>query len=187
MTNRKTLATAFAMMAAALVQSAPVQAQQGTTPPPPAAGQRGPGPTRRGPPSVDERVQRMTTELSLSAEQANKVKALLNAEQRGMDSVLARRVAERDAERAAMETRRTANQKALAAILTPDQKLKHDAMRARMDRGGRGGRGHDGPRRGFRGRDDRDGRDDGRRGPPRDDRRGPPNDRDGASTNGSQR
>ncbi len=182
MTNRTTLAAAFALMAAALVQTAPVQAQQGTTPPPPAAGQRGPGPARRGPPSVDERVQRMTTELGLSAEQANNVKAVLTSEQRGMDSVLARRTAARDAERAAMETRRTANEKALSAVLTPDQKLKHDAMRARMERGGgRGGRRDAGPGRGFRGRDGRDGR----RGPSRDDRRGPPN--DGAGTSGSQR
>jgi GH35 family endo-1,4-beta-xylanase len=105
----------------------------------------------------------MTAELGLSAEQAAKVRTALTAQQRTADSVMARRAAAQDAERAAMLAMHTNTEKALAGILTPDQKLKHDAMRARQ--GGRDGMRRGGPARGAR----RDGRDD-RRGP-RDDRR----------------
>jgi hypothetical protein len=169
MSHRRTLLIACAALSAGLVHSAPVQAQQAT---PPAAERRGPGPDRRGPPTVDERVARMTTELGLTAEQAAKVRGVLTSEQRGMDSMFARRTAARDAERAAMLATHTSTQKALTGILTPDQKLRHDAMRARQG-GPRGMRNHDrdgGPRGGRAGmRGDRGDR----RGPPNGDQRGP--------------
>ena len=173
MSHRRTLLLACATLGATMLQATPVLAQQTT--PPPSAERRGPGPDRRGPPTVDERVARMTTELGLTAEQATRVRATLTAEQRGNDSVLARRTAARDAERTAMFAMQTNTQKALAGILTPDQKIKHDAMRARQ--GGPRGMGHDGPAGGHGdGRGEmRGGRGD-RRGPPNGDRRGPPND-----------
>lgn len=165
MSHPRTILIGCAVIGAALFHSAPVQAQTPTAPP--AAERSGPaGPGRRGPPTIDERVARMSTELGLSAEQATRVRAALTAEQRSMDSVFARRTAARDAERTAMMATQTNTQKALAAILTADQKLKHDAMRARH--GGPGGmrhRGQDGPRGGRAGM--RGGRDD-RRGPPDD-------------------
>ena len=65
MSYRRTLLMACATLSAALIHSAPVQAQQTT--PTPAAERRAPGPDRRGPPSVDERLARMTTELGLTA------------------------------------------------------------------------------------------------------------------------
>ena len=129
MSHRRTFLLACAALGATMLQAAPVLAQQTT--PPAAAERRDPGPDRRGPPTVDERVARMTTDLGLTADQATKVRATLTAEQRGMDSALARRTAAHDVERSAMFATHTNTQKALAGILTPDQKLRHDAMRAR--------------------------------------------------------
>lgn len=174
MSHRRTLTMVCAVLGAALVQTMPALAQPTT--PPPAADQRSPGagPTRRAPPSADQRVARMTTELGLSTDQATRVRTALTAEQRGIDSALARRTAARDAERAAMTATQTTMQKALAGILTPDQKIRHDAMRARQG-GHRGMRHRDsdtGPRGGRA--DGRGNRGD-RRGPPNGDRRGPPN------------
>ncbi len=173
MSHRSTLLLACAALGATILQAAPVLAQ--STTPPPAAERRGPGPDRRGPPSVDERVARMTTDLGLTADQASKVRAALTAEQRGMDSTLARRTAANDAERTAMLGTHSNTQKALTGILTPDQKLRHDAMRARQ--GGPRGMRHRGPagRRGDGRAEMRGDRGD-HRGPPNGDRRGPPND-----------
>ena len=141
MRHRRIFFAGVALIAAAVALPAPAQAQPTT--PPPGMDRRGPaqgGPQRRpGPPSVDERVARMTTELGLSAEQANRLRGAFLAEQRSTDSMFARRAAARDAERAAMMATQTNMQKAIASILTPEQKLKHDAMRGRM--GGAGARG----------------------------------------------
>ncbi|MCC7052729.1 MAG: hypothetical protein IT355_05640 [Gemmatimonadaceae bacterium] len=178
MSNVRLLATAGVVLAATLVHAAPSHAQQG---PPPAASARRAAPPadRRGPPTIDERVQRMTTDLGLTPDQATRVRGVLTAQQRTMDSILARRTAERDAERAAMEAMRTSTQKSVSAILTPEQRTKHDAMRARMEGGGprmRGARGmRDG--RGMRGGDARGPRPDG------DVRRGPPDDERGTNRN----
>ena len=73
----------------------------------------------------------MTADLGLSAEQAAKVRTLLTAERRQADSLLADRARRQDAERAAMMSMRTSTEKSLSGILTSDQRLKHDAMRAR--------------------------------------------------------
>lgn len=178
MTHRRFLLTACAaLLGAALVQSAPLFAQQSATPPAPPADRRTAvaGTARRGPATIDEHVARMTTELGLNSDQAGKVRTLITTQQRTQDSVLARRVAAQDAERAAMHAMQTNGEKALAGILTADQKLKHDAMRAR--RGGTAGygrmdRAHRGGRRGGAA-DHRDGRHESRR-DNRGDRRGPP-------------
>lgn len=180
MSHRSTLLIACAALGAALIDTAPLQAQQTTTPPATDRRSAGSGPERRGgPPGVDERVGRLTTELGLTAEQATRVRAILTAQQRGMDSVFARRTAAHDAERASLLATHTNTQKAMAAILTPDQRVRHDALRARQG-GPRSGMRHRGPDGGARGgradrRGDRGDRGD-RRGPPSGERRGPPND-----------
>ena len=142
MRHRRIFFAGMALMTAAIAMPAPSQAQPTT--PPPGMDRRGPaqgGPQRRpGPPSIDERVARMTTELGLSAEQANRLRGAFLAEERSMDSMFARRAAARDAERAAMMATQTNMQKAIASILTPEQKLKHDAVRGRMGSGGAPGR-----------------------------------------------
>lgn len=175
MTSR-ILPAACAVLAATLLHVAPAAAQQGapTTQPPLERRAAPPMGPRRGPPTVDERIQRMTTELNLTPDQAAKMRGVFAAEQKTMDSILARRTAERDAEHAAMEAMRSTMQKSVASILTPEQRVKHDAMRARME-GGRGGMGPGMRGPGMRGRDMR-GPDDRGRGDRRDDRRGPPPD-----------
>lgn len=185
MSHRRTFLAAAAVFGAALLHTAPLQAQGGTTPPP-AADRRGPnapnGAMRRGPANIDDRIARMTADLGLTADQANKIRAAMLAEQRSMDTVLARRTAARDAERAAMMATRTNTMKAVTGVLTADQKLRFDAMRARQDggRGNRMGRGGRGGRRGAPGmrggRDARGDRDAGADRGPRGARRGPPND-----------
>jgi hypothetical protein len=179
MSHRRTFLTAVAVLGVALLHTAPMQAQTGTTPPPSAERRAPNGPMRRGPATIDERITRMTADLGLSPDQASKIRSAMLAEQRSMDTVLARRTAARDAERAAVTATRTNTMKAVTGVLTADQKLRFDAMRARqeggrgdrMGRGGRGGRrGEAGARGGRRARTDRDVRG------PRTDRRGPPND-----------
>lgn len=152
MTSRSMLALAGLMLAGTCGSAIPALAQQG--PPPQVADRRGPpvGP-RRGPPTVDARVERMTADLGLSAEQATRVRAVLTAERRQADSILAQRARQRDAERDGMLAVRTGTEKSLTGILTIDQRTKHDAMRARGGPEGRGGR--DGRRPGRGGRRDR--------------------------------
>ena len=146
MTRTKTLSLASALLAAALA-AAPLTAQQTATP------QSGPpmgGMGHRGPmmgehmnaPSVDERVQRMSGELSLTPEQTARVKVLLTAEQRSADSLRAVRAVQMEAERKAMDARHAEHEKAILAILTPEQKAKHEALMKERESRGPGMRGH---------------------------------------------
>ncbi|MBC7841341.1 MAG: hypothetical protein H7099_03485 [Gemmatimonadaceae bacterium] len=154
MTRTHTLTLASALMAVALVSASPAAAQGATPPdtgkrvgpPPGGMGRRGPMfAMRRNAPSVDERVQRLSGELNLTAEQAARVKAVLIAEQRSADSIRAVRAVQREAEHKAMQARHDANEKALLAILTPEQKTKREAL-MKQHRGPDGrARGHGGP------------------------------------------
>lgn len=130
MTRKNTLTLTGALMAVALMSAASVQAQQAGPPPSPGRmGHHGPMMAGRGnPPSVDERVQRMSGELNLTPDQTAKVKALLTGEQRAMDSTRAVRTVQWEAERKAMEARHADHEKALLALLTPEQKTKHEAL-----------------------------------------------------------
>ena len=149
MTSRRMLGLAGLMIAVVVGGAVPAAAQGG--PPPAGADRRGPPPDRRGPPSVDEQVQRMTSDLALTPDQVTKVRAVLNTQRAQGDSLRARAHANHDAQRKEMEAMRTSTDKALDGILTSDQRTKHMAiMRDHMRRGG--------PPRGGRG--------DGRRGPP---------------------
>ena len=162
MTRMKTLSLASAVLAAALA-AAPLTAQQTTAPQsgPPAGGMGHHGPMmgrHMSPPSVDERVQRMSGELSLTPDQAARVKALLTAEQRSADSLHAVRAVQMEAERKGMEARHAEHEKAILAILTPEQKTKHEALMKEHEHRGPGMHGHGGPPNGGRG--DRRGRGD---------------------------
>ena len=134
MTRKNTLTLASAMMAVALVAAVPMQAQQGGPPPGPMGHRGGMMAGHWNPPSVDERVQRMSGELNLTPEQSAKLKTLMTAEQRSMDSTRAVRAVQFEAERKAMEARRAEHEKALLAILTPEQRAKHEAL-AKQHRG----------------------------------------------------
>ena len=147
MTRTRTLTIAGALMAVALVTAAPAaQAQQGG-PPPGGMGRRPPMMDRRGgPPPIDEMLRRMTSELSLTPDQANKLKAVLTQERHVADSLHAVHAVQREAERTAAEARRANHEKAVLAILTPEQRTKHEAlMKERRGRGGPDGRRPDGP------------------------------------------
>jgi Spy/CpxP family protein refolding chaperone len=160
MTRPTTLSFASAVLAAVLATNS--LSAQATTPPaegPPPAGMRHHGPMMGGPRggSVDERVQRMSGELNLTPEQTARVKALMTTEQRSADSIRAVRALQMETERKAMDARREAHEKALLAILTPEQKAKHEALMKQHDGRGPRGRGTGGmPDR--RGRGDSDGR-----------------------------
>lgn len=165
MTAMKTLTLASAVLAAVLATSA--LTAQATTPPPggpPADAMRHHGPMMGGPHggrgatgSVDERVLRLSGELNLTAEQTARVKALMTSEQRSADSIRAVHALQMENERKAMDARHDAHEKALLAILTPEQKAKHEALMKQRDSHGPRGRDHGGmPDR--RGRGDSDGR-----------------------------
>ena len=148
-TLTRTLTLASAALAAVLTVATPLHAQQPGTP------QGGPRPGSMGPrsgmmaghgnpASVDERVQRLSGELTLTPEQTARVKALFTTEQRSADSLRAVRAVQMEAERKAMDARHTEHEKALLAILTPEQKTRHEAlMKQRMEHGSRS-RGHGG-------------------------------------------
>lgn len=157
MTRTHTLTLASALMAVTLVSASVASAQGGIPTAPPASGERAGPPRdgrmgRRGPmfamrhdmPSVDERVARISGELNLNAEQTARVKALMTAEQRSADSLRAVHAVQMEAERKAMEARHDANEKALLAILTPEQKTKREAL-MKQHRGPDGRRGPGGP------------------------------------------
>ena len=146
MTRTHTLTLASALMVAALAVAVPMQAQAGGNP---SDGMRHRGPKMAGrsnTPSVDERVQRMSGNLNLTPEQAARVKALLTVEQRAADSTHGVRAVQWDAERKGMDARRADHEKALSALLTPEQRTKHEAlMKEHRGRGMMRGPGHDGP------------------------------------------
>ena len=145
MTRTKTLTLASAVLVAAFAAIAPLQAQQSTPQqggrPPGHMGHHGPMMDgHRNAPSVDERVQRMSGELSLTPEQTAKVKVLMTAEQRSADSLRAVRAVQMEAEHKAMDARHAEHEKALLAILTPEQKVKREALM--KEHHGPGMRGH---------------------------------------------
>ncbi len=149
MTRTNSLSLASALITVALLAAAPARAQtpQGSTPPAGDMRHRGPMMGRmRNPPSVDERVQRMSGELNLTPEQTTRMKALLTAGQRSADSLRAARAVQMEAEHKAMESRRAEQEKSLLAILTPEQKTKREALMKQHP--GRDGRGAGGRHRG---------------------------------------
>jgi Spy/CpxP family protein refolding chaperone len=80
---------------------------------------------KRGMPTVEQRLDRMTTELSLTDEQKPKVKAVL--EETGKD-MQALRDLPQDERRPKMQSIREDETKKLKAILTPDQMDKLSKM-----------------------------------------------------------
>jgi len=127
----------------------PALAQTGTTDgAPPAGQQQGPpqGGGRRGG-GPEQRLERMTKELNLSADQQTKIKAILED---GRTKMTAARDpnASQDDQRAKMMELRKAESLNIKAVLDDTQKAKFDEMEKReMERmrGGGGGRPAEGP------------------------------------------
>ncbi len=130
----------------------PALAQTGSTDgaPPPAQGQQGQRGGRGG--SPEQRLEMMTKELNLSADQQVKVKAILED---GRTKMMAARDpnASREDQRAKMMELRKTESSNIKAVLDDGQKAKYDEMEKRqMERmrdgggpGGGGGRPAEGP------------------------------------------
>jgi len=124
----------------------PALAQTGSTDgaPPPAQGQQGPRGGGRGG-SPEQRLEMMTKELNLSADQQVKVKAILED---GRTKMMAARDpnASREDQRAKMMELRKTESSNIKAVLDDTQKTKFDEMEKRQmermrDGGGPGGGG----------------------------------------------
>ena len=99
--------------------------------------------------SVDDRVKQLTDQLTLTKDQADKVKTILTASQNDMQAMRDSLQGDREGMRKAMMEQRTKTNKAIAALLTDDQKVKYEKilkdqeemMRQRMQGGPGGGPG----------------------------------------------
>ena len=89
-------------------------------------------------PSVQERLDRMTTELSLTEEQKPKVKAALESADKKRQEIFADSSVQGDQRREKMRAVMEEQDKKLKEILKPDQYEKWEKMRASMGRGGNG-------------------------------------------------
>jgi protein CpxP len=87
----------------------------------------------------ERRTQMMKERLSLSDAQAAQVKAVFEDERTKSEALRADQTGDREAMRAKMGEIRKGSDTRIAAILTPDQKTKWDAMRAEQQRRGPGG------------------------------------------------
>ena len=89
---------------------------------------------RRGGPAVQERVDRMATELQLTDEQKTKVKAVMEEQGKKMQEL---RDATPEQRREKFQAMREEMDKKMKAILTPEQQTKWEKMRENMrQRGG---------------------------------------------------
>lgn len=130
----KLLCVAMLVFSAAIVVSS-ASAQDPTPPPMPErpAGQQGPGGPGRGGMMDPERATKMLTDrLGLSDAQATQVKAVYEDQRTKSQALMADQSGDREAMRGKMMEIRKGTDDRIAAILTPDQKTKWDAMRAEM-------------------------------------------------------
>ena len=86
---------------------------------------------RRGP-AVQQRVERMTTELNLNPDQQAKVKALLEKQAKERREIFSDTNLPRDERREKMRTLNQDETKELKSILTPDQFEKWKKLREQM-------------------------------------------------------
>jgi periplasmic protein CpxP/Spy len=82
-------------------------------------------------------TQMMKDRLGLSDAQAAQVKAVYEDQRTKSQALMADQSGDRDAMRAKMQEIRKGTDDRIAAILTPDQKTKWDAMRAEQQQRGR--------------------------------------------------
>src|SRR5690242_17680973 len=76
---------------------------------------------RHGPPSVEQRVERMTTELKLTDDQKTKVTALFEADAKKMHELRSDTTLTREEQREKFRAMRTESDGKLKQILTPEQ------------------------------------------------------------------
>jgi len=98
-----------------------------------------PGGGRRGGPTVEQRMERMTEELKLTDEQKPKVKAVLEDSQKQRQELRGDSSLSQEDRRGKMQGIMDKENKKLKDILTADQFTKYEKIRAEMRQGGRGG------------------------------------------------
>lgn len=94
------------------------------------------------PPSTDERIAMMKKHLSISDDQASKIKPILENQQTVMAKIREENKGKRDEMIKAAQTREDAFEKEMAAVLTPEQNQKWlkgrekaiDTMKKRADK-----------------------------------------------------
>jgi Spy/CpxP family protein refolding chaperone len=92
---------------------------------------------RRGPPTVEQRVDRMATELKLTDDQKSKVTALFEEDAKKMKELRGDKNLTREEQREKFRAMRTESENKLKQILTPEQWEKHQ-QRARPGNRSRG-------------------------------------------------
>ena len=110
---------------------------------------------RKGPPSVEMQLERMTKELSLTDDQKPKVKEVIEENRKKMQEVFADRSAPREERREKMQKISDEQDKKFKEILKADQYAKWEKMRDKMREemrnrrgGGPGGPGTEGEKKG---------------------------------------
>ena len=92
---------------------------------------------KRGFPSVEQQMERLTTELSLTDEQKPKVEAVLKDSQKKRQDLFSDQSMDRQERRDKMTALREEQTKKLKEILTPDQMDKYTKMMEEMKQKGR--------------------------------------------------
>ena len=92
------------------------------------------------PPTVDQRLQRMTQQLNLSDDQQQKIKPILENESTQMQSLRADTSLSQEDRMAKMKEIRESSTSQINPILNADQQKQYAEMMSRMGRG-RGGQG----------------------------------------------
>lgn len=90
------------------------------------------------PPSVDQRLQRMTQSLALTGDQQEKIKPILEGENSQMQELRSNSSLSQEDRMAKMKQIHEGTASQINSILTPDQQKKFAEMSSRMGRG-RGG------------------------------------------------
>jgi Spy/CpxP family protein refolding chaperone len=107
----------------------------------PAAAQKGPGPgdgqgMRQGQgksgPSAEKRLQHLTRQLDLSAEQQAQIRPILQEEESQLAALRAETTLSREERRSRLQELYAATFKKIRPILTPEQQQKHDDIQQRM-------------------------------------------------------
>jgi Spy/CpxP family protein refolding chaperone len=77
-----------------------------------------------------DRLAMLTEQLSLTPDQVEKVKPILNSEREALRALMQDTSTDREAKRPKMREIRDAHNAKIRAVLTPDQQAKMDSMRA---------------------------------------------------------
>jgi Spy/CpxP family protein refolding chaperone len=124
----------LALVTGAVLLALPLATAQSEPKGPPREGGKGGGGRGRGP-----SIEMLVEQLSLSKEQAEKLKPVLEAQRAKMEALRADESLSQDDRRARMRSIREEGDAAIGAVLTPEQKKKWEEARANRGPGGPGG------------------------------------------------